>query len=197
MTRCSTSQRKLSRREFSIAVGLFALPWGLPLATQAAEAETLDARFEFLSNHGNSTCSAVFTDSISKMPVTARLQGSCCSPMDRHRYGEQVQALTKYSAIPEIPPDPYDIAAGTAQKAMRYYDLTLSPDEEKAYQYAMQNSDEKGPCCCQCWRWRIYGGLAKFLIREHQFTGEQLVEVWNLSDGSSRHLVRHVGRFFQ
>ena len=62
MTRCSTSQRKLSRREFSIAVGLFALPWGLPLATQAAEAETLDARFEFLSNHGNSTCSAVFTE---------------------------------------------------------------------------------------------------------------------------------------
>ena len=30
--------------------------------------------------------------------------------------------------------------------------LTLSPDEEKAHQYAMLNSDEKGPCCCQCWR---------------------------------------------
>ena len=77
----------------------------------------------------------------------------------------------------------YDIAAGTAQKAMSYYDLTLSPDEEKTYQYAIQNSDEKGPCCCQCWRWRVYGGLGKFLIREHRFTGEQLVKVWNLSDG--------------
>ena len=174
---------KSTRREFSIAASLFALQWGLPIATQAAGPQTIDERFEFLSNHGNSTCSAVFTDSIAKMPVTARVQGSCCSPMDRSRYGEQIEALKKYAAISEIPPDPYDIAAGTAQKAMRYYDLALSADEEKAYQYAMQNSDEKGPCCCQCWRWRVYGGLAKFLIREHRFTGEQLVEVWNLSDG--------------
>ena len=183
MTKRSKSQRIFTRREFSITAGLLVLPWSLPIAALADEPQALDARFEFLSNHGNSTCSAVFTDSISKMPVTARLQGSCCSPMDRHRYGEQVQGLTKYSAIPEIPPDPYDIAAGIAQKALRYYDLTLSPDEEKAYQYAMQNSDEKGPCCCQCWRWRVYGGLGKFLIREHRFTGGQLVEVWNLSDG--------------
>jgi hypothetical protein len=29
----------------------------------------------------------------------------------------------------------------------------------------------------------MYGGLGKFLIREHHLTGEQLVEVWNLSDG--------------
>ena len=99
ITKCSILQRNLSRREFSIAAGLFALPWSLPIIARAAEPQTLDARFEFLSNHGNSTCSAVFTDSISKMPVTARLQGSCCSPMDRHRYGEQVQALRKYSAI--------------------------------------------------------------------------------------------------
>jgi hypothetical protein len=183
MAKQSRSQRKISRRHFSIGTGCIALQLGTTMRAGIAAAQTLDARFEFLTNHGNSTCSAVFTDSISKMPVTARLQGSCCSPMDRHRYGEQVQALTKYSAIPEIPSDPYDIAAGTAQKAMRYYDLTLSPDEEKTYQYAMQNSDEKGPCCCQCWRWRVYGGLAKFLIREHRFTGEQLVEVWNLSDG--------------
>jgi hypothetical protein len=41
----------------------------------------------------------------------------------------------------------------------------------------------QGSCCCQCWRWRVCGGLDKFLIREHRFTGEQLVEVWNLSDG--------------
>jgi hypothetical protein len=34
--------------------------------------------------------------------------------MDWQRYGEQVQALVKYSAIPEIPPDPYDIPAGDA-----------------------------------------------------------------------------------
>ncbi|SJM33671.1 hypothetical protein [Mesorhizobium delmotii] len=173
----------LSRRDFSIAVGFLALNSLMPRLAEATGQQTLDERFDFLSNHGNSTCSPAFTDSITKMSTVGRLQGSCCSPMDRHRYGEQVEALKKYASVPEIPQDPYDIAAGTAQKAMSYFDLALSPDEQKAYQYAMDNSDEKGPCCCQCWRWRVYGGLGKFLIREHQFTGEKLVEVWNLSSG--------------
>jgi hypothetical protein len=193
MQKTSKPQRNLSRREFSIAAGLFALKCGMPTAAQAAEPRSLDERFEFLSNHGNSTCSAVFTDSIAKMPVTARLQGSCCAPMERHRYGEQVETLKKYVAIPEIPPDPYDIAAGTAQKAMGYYDRVLSPDDEKAYKYAMDNSDEKGPCCCQCWRWRVYGGLGKFLIHERRFTGEQLVDVWNLSSGCGGGAEHHHG----
>jgi hypothetical protein len=89
----------------------------------------------------------------------------------------------EFAGIPEIPPDPYDIVAGVAQNAMRFYDLPLSPGEQQVYQYGMNNSEERGPCCCQCWRWRVYGGLARFLIRKHRFTGEQLVEVWNLSSG--------------
>lgn len=186
-------QRGLSRREFSFAVGLFTLQWAIPISAEAATSPTLDEHFEFLSQHGNSTCSAVFTESITKMPVTARLQGSCCAPMDRHRYGEQIEALKKYATIPEIPSDPYDIAAGAAQRAMSVYDLALSPDEQRAYHYAMDNSDEKGPCCCQCWRWRVYGGLAKFLVREHRFTGEQLVDVWNLSSGCGGGTEHHHG----
>lgn len=193
MTRRSALQRNLSRREFSVAAGLFALTYSLPIAAQAAEPRDLDERFAFLSTHGNSTCSTEFTDSIARMLVTARLQGSCCAPMDRHRYGEQVEVLKKYAAIPEIPPDPYDIAAGTARKAIGYYDLVLSPDEQRAYQYAMDNSDEKGPCCCQCWRWRVYGGLGKFLIRERRFTGEQLIAVWNLSSGCGGGAEHHHG----
>jgi hypothetical protein len=193
MRQPAIQHRSFSRRQFTIAAGLFTLRCGMPIAAMAAEPDPLDARFAFLSNHGNSTCSAVFTDSIAKMPVTARLQGSCCSPMDRHRYGEQLEALKKYAVISEIPPDPYDLAAGAAQKAMRYYDLALSPDEQQAYQYAMDNSDEKGPCCCQCWRWRVYGGLAKFLVREHRFTGPQLVEVWNLSSGCGGGAEHHHG----
>ena len=66
---------------------------------------------------------------------------------------------------------------------MLYYGLELTPEEQEAYDYAMQNSNEKGPCCCMCWRWYVYGGLAKFLIKHHDFTGEQITEVWNLSDG--------------
>lgn len=66
---------------------------------------------------------------------------------------------------------------------MSYYDMELTPEEQQAYDYAMQNSNEKGPCCCKCWRWYVYGGLGKYLIRNHGFSGEQVTEVWNLSDG--------------
>jgi hypothetical protein len=108
--------------------------------------------------------------------------------MSLHRYGEQIDALRKFKSvasqkIAEIPDDPYDIEAGLAKKLLSYYDMALTPKEQKRYDYAMSNSAEKGPCCCRCWRWHVYGGLAKFLIRNHGFTGEQLTQVWNFSDG--------------
>lgn len=103
--------------------------------------------------------------------------------MELKRYGEQISGLAKYHAIPIIPQDPYDIPAATARQAISYYDFQLTGEEQKAYDYAMANSNEKGPCCCQCWRWKVYGGLAKYLIHEHGFDGKQIVDVWNLSDG--------------
>lgn len=149
-----------------------------PLVNQA-----LAAKFDYLSKNGNSACSQSFQTSIPAMADNARLQGSCCSPMNMHRYQEQVEGLKKYQDFPEIPADPYDIEAGLAKKLLSYYDLQLSEEEQKQYDYAMQNSDEKGPCCCKCWRWYVYGGLGKLLIKEKGFTGQQLTEVWNLSDG--------------
>jgi hypothetical protein len=151
-------------------------------ADQSIDPATAE-RFDYLSTHGNSNCSTAFMNSIATMPVMARLQGSCCSPMSLGRYGEQIEGLKKLSAFAEIPADPYDVPAGLAQKATASYDLELTPDEQKAYDYAMANSAEKGPCCCKCWRWHVYGGLAKLLIRDRHFTGEQVTEVWNLSDG--------------
>ena len=145
--------------------------------------EALAAKFEKLSQSGNSSCSGDFRDSISEMSDTTRLQGSCCSPINWHRYQEQIGGLKKYKNIAEIPPDPYDIEAGLAKKLQAYYDESLSPEQQKAYDFAMENSDEKGPCCCKCWRWYVYGGLAKYLIKNYNFTGEQITEVWNLSDG--------------
>ncbi|MBI3069705.1 MAG: hypothetical protein HYY87_00170 [Candidatus Levybacteria bacterium] len=146
--------------------------------------EALAAKFDYLSKNGNSSCSSAFRDSIASMPNNARLQGSCCSPMSMHRYSEQVEGLKKYQNISEIPPDPYDIEAKLAKKLMADYDnIQLTAEEKKAYDYAMQNSDEKGPCCCKCWRWNVYGGLGKYLIKNYKFTGEQVTEVWNLSDG--------------
>lgn len=150
-----------------------------PIAANTA----LAAKFDMLSKSGNSSCSATFTQSIEGMSDTSRLQGSCCSPMDMHRYTEQVTGLQKYKDIPEIPSDPYDINASLAKKLKAYYDVDLTPDQQKAYDYAMANSMEKGPCCCKCWRWYVYGGLGKLLIQKYNFTGEQVTEIWNLSDG--------------
>lgn len=152
-------------------------------SSAVAQDSTLKAKFDYLSKNGNSSCSQSFRESISQMADNARLQGSCCSPMSWHRYSEQVEGIKKYKDIAEIPPDPYDIDAKLAKKLMSYYDMELSPEEQKAYNFAMANSSEKGPCCCKCWRWYVYGGLGKLLIREKGFSGEQVTEVWDLSDG--------------
>ena len=146
------------------------------------------AKFAELSKNGNSSCSGGFKDSIADMPDDSRLQGSCCSPMSIHRYIEQVEGLKKFKSISsqnidKIPNDPYDIEARLAKELITYYDLELTSGEQMAYDYAMQNSSEKGPCCCKCWRWYVYGGLAKYLIKNYNFTGEQITDVWNLSDG--------------
>lgn len=157
----------------------------LSVATAAEEADdaALMKRFDFLSQNGNVDCSAEFEASITTMPADARLQGSCCAPMDGSRYLQQIKGIRKYSNLPEIPPDPYDIPAGMAQKLAPYYNLSLNGTEQAAYDFAMANSDMRGPCCCQCWRWRVYGGLGKQLIHERRFTGQQLVDLWNIAQG--------------
>lgn len=99
--------------------------------------------------------------------------------MDIHRYTEQVNGLKKYKDMPEIPSDPHDIDAGLARKFQAYYDVELISEQQKAYDNATANSNEKGPC----WRWYVYGGLGKLIIQKYNFTGEQVTEIWNLSDG--------------
>ncbi len=168
---------------FTSILGYLAFSWNGENPKINATDNPLYARFQVLASEGNSSCSSTFTDSISSMKDGDRLQGSCCSPMNWHRYQEQVKGLGKYKNISEIPSDPYDIDAGLARKMKDHYEDKLTPGEQKAYDYAMKNSDEKGPCCCKCWRWYVYGGLAKFLIKEKGFTGQQITEVWNLSDG--------------
>jgi hypothetical protein len=156
---------------------------GVAIAAEADDDAALMKRFDFLSQNGNVNCSAEFEASIATMPVDAKLQGSCCAPMDGARYITQIKGIRKYADISEIPPDPYDIPAGMAQKLAPYYAIALSSTEQVAYDFAMANSDMRGPCCCQCWRWRVYGGLGKHLIHERQFTGQQLVDLWNIAQG--------------
>lgn len=145
--------------------------------------DPLYEKFELLSSKGNSQCSVVFKDSIVSMADDIRLQGSCCSPMNWHRYEEQIEGLKKFKDISEIPSDPYDLDAKLAKMLLTHYDDQLTLEQQQEYDYAMTNSHEKGPCCCKCWRWYVYGGLGKLLIRQYGFTGEQVTEVWNLSDG--------------
>ncbi len=152
-------------------------------ADEPDDAAALKKRFEFLSQSGNVECSAKFEASIATMSPVASLQGSCCAPMDEARYLQQIKGIRTYADIPEIPPDPYDIPAGMAQKLMSHYDLALNSTEQAAYDYAMAHSDMQGPCCCKCWRWKVYGGLGKYLIHERQFTGPQLVDLWNIASG--------------
>jgi hypothetical protein len=184
MSRSSNSYRMVAGAIAAMAVGLAT---SLLLQDRSFAAETDDearmSRFEYLSENGNSNCSREFMESIATMPATALLQGSCCSPMDAHRYVEQVNGLKTLREFSMVPTDPYDIPAGLAQKLIPHYELELTKAEQAAYDYAMENSDEQGPCCCRCWRWQVYGGLAKYLIREHGFTGEQIADVWDLSDG--------------
>ncbi len=154
----------------------------------------LAAKFADLSMNGNSACTAEFQESIRSMSADDQIKGSCCSPMSMHRYEEQVEGLKKYSDIPEIPPDPYDVDGAPAKELLAYYDFALTADEQAAYDYAMEHSHEKGPCCCKCWHWYVYGGLAKKLIHERSFTGEQIVGIWNLSDGcggDGEHVMEH------
>ena len=202
----------LRNKKFLLAIGLIILVGGYfyfssskPLfnfsptnsTSQGTLREKVDkevlAKFDYLSQNGNSSCSLSFKDSIPNMADDERLRGSCCSPMSLHRYSEQVEGIKKYASIAEIPQDPYDIEAGLAKKLLAYYDEPLTSDEQKAYDFAMANSSEKGPCCCKCWRWYVYGGLGKYLIKNYKFTGEQITDVWNLSDGCGGDSEHHHG----
>jgi hypothetical protein len=208
----STQNNKISNGvnkqiSISIAVAVLVIGGAFYLSSPKKSAEplltagvnqALAAKFETLSKNGNSSCSGTFRESILPMPNANRLQGSCCSQMSIHRYADQVEGLEKFKSIPgqnidKIPDDPYDIEAKLAKELLSYYDLELTPEEQKAYDYATFNSSEKGPCCCKCWRWYVYGGLGKYLIKNQGFTGEQLTEVWNLSDGCGGESEHHHG----
>lgn len=172
------ASRRIVLRGLLASAGLSVLPYDV----FAAE-DKIARRFEFLSRNGNSNCSQAFLDSIPALPGKARLQGSCCAPMNLHRYREQIMGLRMHAVIAEIPPDPYDIEAALAKRLLPAYGLELKPEQQKAYDQAMALSSEKGPCCCECWRWHVYGGLGKLLIRDRGFDGPKLAGVWDLSDG--------------
>lgn len=164
-----------------LAVGLvFAL-----LSDKSNEGDLVrhtNVKFVELTKNQNVACFGA--NRIYSMSDSERLQGSCCSPMSLHRYEEQVEGLKDYSDISQIPTDPYDISVEKAKELLNYKKtIELSDGQQEIYNDAMKMSDEGGPCCCKCWRWDVYEGLAKYLIVIESFTAEQVANVWDLSDG--------------
>lgn len=159
--------------------------YNMPMSSSSQSEEMVHAynpKFVELSTNGNSACFG--QNVVYSMEDSAHLTGSCCDKMSQHRYEEQVEGLKKYSHIKEIPSDPYDIPVNLAKKLLNFdASIILSPEQEKVYAKAAELSNEGGPCCCKCWRWDVYEGLAKHLITEYGFTAEQVAEIWNLSDG--------------
>ena len=120
---------------------------------------------------------------MNNLPDGARLQGSCCSPMDMKKYVSQINGLKAYATIPQIPNDPYDISKESAQQMLGYYDnIPLTPAQQSIYDSAQKLTDDHGWCCCQCWAWYTHAGLAKYLITQRNYTAQQVVVITNLED---------------
>lgn len=162
------------------ALGLSPPPPSAPPEAMSASPHVL--KFASLSGARTNFCAG--PDFMASRADGDRLQGSCCSPMDFHRYVEQVEGLKRYAAIPQIPPDPYDIPVTLAKELLGYQKtIRLTPGQQATYDEAVKMSHEKGPCCCKCWRWYAFEGQAKYLIARLGYTAKQVAEVWDLEDG--------------
>ncbi len=158
--------------------------------TEKTESPSLEVKFAQLSAARTNSCGGTF-DYVGSLPDDSRIQGSCCSAMNFHRYSEQVEGLKKYSSYDKIPKDPYDVEVGLARELLDYQkNIVLTTEEQAVYDEAVNMSHEGGPCCCKCWHWYAYEGLAKYLITENGFTAEQVADVWDLSDacGGAGHI---------
>jgi len=112
------------------------------------------------------------------------LGGQCCGAlMDVNKYYMQIEGLKKYSYIPDIPLDPYNVSIEIAKKWIDYdYNTVLNEQQQKILDEAAYVSEEGGPCCCRCWHWYVNEGIAKYVIINYDFTAKQIAEYYDLSD---------------
>lgn len=144
--------------------------------------DSLEEKFTMLSNANTNYCAPA--NVLNSKADGERMQGSCCSKMDFHRYEEQIEGLKQYSSIDVIPSDPYDIEISLAKRLISYdKEITLTVQQQEVYEKAVGMSKEGGPCCCKCWRWTAFEGQAKYLITEYNFDEKQVAHVWELEDG--------------
>jgi len=173
---------------FTLIFGYLAYFWNgkTPNLTGNAFAAGSKEAFDYLSTTKSSTSSfcGLQPTTVDGFSDKDNIQGSCCGAMDFHRYKEQVGGLEKYKNISQIPEDPYNIPVTLAKELFEYQKtITLNSEQQKIYDEATKMSHEGGPCCCKCWRWTAFEGQAKYLITEHNYTAEQIAEIWDLEDG--------------
>lgn len=142
--------------------------------------------FQILSGSHTDVCAYLGdrqanTNYIDSLADDFYLQGSCCAPMDYSHYVSQVTALKNYSSIPIIPRDPYNVSASLAKQMISYDTAALTPSQQAVLDNALKASSE-GPCCCQCWAWYAHEGLAKALITQYGWNGQQIAKLWSLED---------------
>ena len=141
------------------------------------------ARFTYLAAQHSNYCS-LDRATVSGYADVQHMQGACCDAMDMDKYQHQVAALRQYSGLAEIPTDPYDIRAKQAKRLLADDTaITLAGADKATYDRAMKLTDDKGPCCCQCWRWYMTQGLDKALITRRQMSAQQVAEITDLVNG--------------
>jgi len=163
-----------------------------PAAGDANAPAGSEEKFNYLASRtGSNTCGLQGT-AIEGMAEDGRIQGSCCSKMDPTAYQRQVEGLRKYAGISEIPPDPYDISVKQAKVLLSFKDgITLTSEQQEIYSRAAELSEEGGPCCCKCWHWDAYEGLAKKMIADYGWDAEQVAELWDLSSACGGPVEEH------
>ena len=154
-----------------------------PLPAFGTSNAVMRNRFAALNVRHTNQC-GLTAQNVNTLAVNGRLQGSCCTPMAFHHYGQQVRGLTAYRRVDQIPRDPYDIPVAQARQLLAYdKSIALAPQQQAIYKRAMRLAHEHGPCCCHCWRWTAFEGQAKYLLARRSWSASQVAKVWDLEDG--------------
>ena len=134
--------------------------------------------------HKCTQCGKLYPDAASEL-----LKGCECGSkffyyIREEKFHELQDIVTELKDIDKIPSDPYDIPVVLARELLDYQkNIVLTQEQQNIYDNAVKLSHEGGPCCCKCWRWYAFEGLAKYLITEYDFNAEQIAEIWDLEDG--------------
>ncbi len=168
-----------------VAIALTSLTGQIP---HSAANDPQSVSFTALSHATSDQCAylgdqTVIYNYVYSQPNDTYFQGSCCTAMVYSHYQQQIAGLKNYSNITEIPPNPYNISVASVKQLFGYYNnITLNASQSAIFNKAASLTNDGSWCCCQCWAWYAHAGLAKYLIKYHNFNVSQIVQVTNLED---------------